>query len=103
MTRRLVSLAFAVLVAAGVAWLLRYAGSEDTYYSPGDVSRWDHARKDNAYLFAVAAVGLGVASVIGLLANAVSKTTRFAAAVLVLTVLALCSLPVAYVALTLGH
>jgi hypothetical protein len=92
----------ALVVAAGVVWLLVYAAEPDTYYSSG-VTRWEHARRSDAWILFVVSIALGVASVVGLLARAAGRAARLGPAIVGLTVVALLSFPVAWVAVTTGH
>jgi len=101
--RRGAAAVLAVLVGAVVVYLVVYAGGTDTYYQEGDVSRWDHARRGNAWSLFAVSIGLGVAAVVGLLARAAGKAGNLGIAVVALTVLALLSFPVAWVAVTTGH
>ena len=103
MRRRAGFVALALLVAAGVVWLLAHAAETDTYYQSGDVSRWEHARRWNAWIVFVAAIALGIASIAGLVVCAAGKAERLGPAVIGLTVVALLSFPVAWVAVTTGH
>jgi hypothetical protein len=93
----------AVLVGALVVYLIVYAGGTDTYYSEGDVSRWDHSRRGNAWVLFAVSIGLGVAAVVGLMARAAGKATNLGIAIVGLTVLALLSFPFALVGVTTGH
>jgi prolipoprotein diacylglyceryltransferase len=100
---RALSAALAVLVAAGVAALLLYAGQPDPYYQEGDVSRWEHARDWNGGVVFAGSIVLGIVSFVGLLARAAGKAGRLAPRVLPLTALALLSFPIALVAVSVGH
>ena len=95
--------ALALLVAAGVVWLLAQAAEPDTYYLPSDVTRWEHARRGDGWILFVVSIALGVASIVGLLARAGGRTARLGPAIVGLTVVALLSFPVAWVAVTTGH
>lgn len=103
MKGRAAAAVLAVLVGALVVYLVVYAGGTDTYYSEGDVSRWDHARRGSAWFLFAVSIGLGVAAVVGLMARAAGKAANLGIAVVALTVLALLSFPVAWVAVTTGH
>jgi hypothetical protein len=100
--RRAVYAALALVVGAAVVALLLYAAGPDTYYME-DVSRWEHARGWDGWIWFVASIGLGIASFAGLLARAAGLAARFDAAVLGLTAVAFLSFPVAWVAVTAGH
>ena len=101
--RRVSFVALALLVLVGVVWLLAHAAEADTYYQSGDVSRWEHARGSNAWIVFAAAIALGIASIAGLVIFAAGKAERLGRAVIGLTVVALLSFPVAWVAVTTGH
>lgn len=95
--------AAALLIAAGAVWLIVYAAGPDDYYRFGDVSRWDHARRWGMWPSVIVAVALSAASVIALLTSAFVRAKHLVPVAVVLTILALCSLPVALLALTAGH
>ena len=101
--RRTTSAVLALLVAAVVVALLVYTVGPDTYYGPDDVSRWEHARRFNGWIVFVTSIGLGIASFVGLAAHAAGRAGRLTAAVYALTIVALVSFPVAWVAVSTGH
>jgi hypothetical protein len=101
--RRAAYAALAALVGAGVVALLVYAAGRDTYYMGQDVSRWEHARGFSGWILFVASIGFGVMSFVGLLARAAGTAARLDGAVRALTLVALLSFPVAYVAVSTGH
>lgn len=96
--------ALAVIVAAGLGWLVLYATGEDTYYTPGDVSRWDHTTRSGSSLVVVAAIAIALASIIALVLCACSASrVLLRRIVMPATALACVTLVVASVALTIGH
>ena len=94
--------ALAVLVGAAVVALLRYAAGPDTYYMEG-VSRWEHSRGWDDWIWFTASIALGIASVAGLVARALGLAARLSGSILALTIVAFLSFPVAWVAVTAGH
>ena len=103
MTRRAGYVSLALLVAAGVVWLLAYVGEADTYYQSGDVISLGARAKVERLDLLRRGIALGIASIAGLVVCAAGKADRFCRAVIGLTVVALLSLPVAWVAVTTGH
>ncbi|HEU6444918.1 MAG TPA: hypothetical protein VFL61_07675 [Gaiellaceae bacterium] len=94
-------MATALVLAIAVVWLLSYTLGPDTYYLPQEYSRWDHARKDNAWVVFVVSIALGVAGVFAVLAYAVGRISGWAA--YALATAAVISFPIAYAAVTIGH
>jgi hypothetical protein len=102
-SRRAAYAALALLVGAAVVALLLYAAGPDTYYMDGDVSRWEHARGYDGWIWFAASIALGIASFAGLVARAAGLAARLDGAVLAVTLAAFLSFPVAWVAVTAGH
>jgi hypothetical protein len=95
--------ALALLVGAAVVALLLYAAGPDDYYQGGDVSRWEHARGWDGWIWFTASIGLGIASFAGLVARALGFAARLSGPIIALTIVAFLSFPVAWVAVTAGH
>jgi hypothetical protein len=102
-TKRAAYAALALLVGTAVVALLLYAAGPDDYYRGGNVSRWEHARGYDGWIWFVASIVLGVVSFAGLVARALGLAARLNAAVLGLTLFTFLSFPVAWVAVTAGH
>jgi hypothetical protein len=96
--RRWVAPSLAAAVAAGCVWLVLYAIGDDTYYAPGDVSRWEHASDTGLAFVVVAALVIALASIVALL-GAPSRTRIAMAA----TAVACGALIVAAFLIGIGH
>ena len=97
------TLGLSLLLAAGLAWVMLYAGGEDTYYGSRDVSRWEHAERWGKTPVVVAAMAISGATVIGLLISTFSPAARLRRVVLPATALSGVMLVTAWFFLTAGH
>ena len=93
----------AVFLAIALAGLVRYAAGEDAYYSPGDVSRWEHADRWGKTPVVVAAMAISAATILGLLISTFSPGARLRRLALAATALSCVTLVAAWVVLTAGH
>jgi hypothetical protein len=100
--RRAGYVALALVVGGAVVALLVYAAGPDTYYTEG-VSRWEHSRGYGGWVWFGVSIGLGLASFAGLVVRACGLAQRFGGVVLGMTLAALLSFPVAWVAISAGH
>ena len=66
----------ALVLGAGLAWLVLYAAGNDGYYRNSDVSRWEHASKGSAATLVVVTLAVVGATTIGLLLAALSPAAR---------------------------
>jgi hypothetical protein len=99
---RYLTSALAILLAAALMGLVRYAAGADGYYLSG-ISRWEHADRWGKTPFLVASVAISGATVIGLLVSTVSRNTLLRRLVLPATALSCAMLLMAWFFLTAGH
>lgn len=95
----------AVVIAAGLGWLVLYASGDDSYFAPDHVSRWEYVTRNGSPAVAVVvSVVLALASIVALAAAARSRRhARLRRLVLPAAALASFAIVVAAVALTVGH
>lgn len=66
----------ALVLGAGLAWLVLYASGNDGYYGYSDVSRWEHAGRGGAATLVAVIFAFVGATIIGLLLAAPSWGAR---------------------------
>jgi hypothetical protein len=94
----------AVIVAAGLGWLILLAIGDDTYFAPDHVSRWDFAARNDGTPIVVSAIVLGLLSIIALATAAWSTgSTHLRRFAMPAGALASAAILVAAFKLTVGH
>ena len=94
----------AILEVAGVLWIFAYARQDDGYYSPTEVTHWEHASKRDGAAVAVVCVAFAAAIALAFVAQAVfPKRTVIRPFAVPLAMVYLLTLFGAFFWLTVGH
>jgi hypothetical protein len=93
-----------IVEVAGILWIFAYARQDDGYYSPTEVSHWEHASKGGGAAIAVVCIAFAAAIALAFVAQAVfPKRAVIRPFAVPLAVVYLLTLFGAFFSLTVGH
>lgn len=93
----------ALVLGAGLAWVVVYAFGQDGYYGNGDVSRWEHASRGGGATIVLVLLALVGATVVGLLFAGLTPGARLRPLVVPAAALSPLLLLAAMLFLSIGH